>query len=221
MRKVKLIGAAVVAVVVLSALASALASAAAPEFKNFPLKFTSKSGPGTLQIKGGTAMECTDDTNTGEAINATEVIATIDLLGCKAFKLVGAHSLGDATGIILTAVRGSLCILEEKVSPGTKLRIGLRLAPTGKLHIEVSTELLLLEGTLIGEVKPLNELKLGGFELILAKGTNEGEQRIKECKGGPKEVLLAQENEKGEFKEASAVTLDQVNWLVKEQEIIG
>jgi len=220
MRKVKIIGAAIIAVVALSALASAMASAAAPEFKNFPLKFTSKSGPGTLQIKGGPAIECTDDTNTGEAINAKEVTATIDFLGCKAFKLFNANSLGDPSGIILTSVKGSLCILEENVSPGTKLRIGLRLAPTGKVHIEASTELVLIEGTVIGEVKPLEKLKLGLFELILQKGTNAGEQQIKECKGGPKEVLLGQENEKGEFKEAAEVTNDEINWLVKEQEII-
>jgi len=221
MRKVKIIGAAIIAVVALSALASAMASAAEPEFKNFPLKFTSKSGKGTLQIKGGTAIECEKDTNTGEAINTKEVTATIDFLGCSAFKLVKAHSLGDEAGVILTTVKGSLCILEEKVSPGTKLRIGLRLAPTGKVHIEVSTELAVIEGTVIGEVKLINALKLGGFELLLEQGAAAGEQKIKECKGGPKEVLLGQENEKGEFKEAAEVTNDEINWLVKEQEIIG
>jgi len=212
MRKAKIIGAALIAVVALSALASAMASAAV-EFLPASGKYTAKSGKGGLQIKGGTEIKCTDDTAVGTITGAKTTTVTIDFLGCTAFGLFSANSLGDPSGTILTTAKGELCTLTA--SP---LTVGLKLSPTGKVHIEVAGNLALVEGTLIGEMKPLNEKKLGGFKLELKQSG--GSQTIKKCEGGATETLKGSENE-GTAVEAGEETTDEINYLVEPAEIMG
>jgi len=187
---------------------------AVPEFLPNSGKYTAKSGKGALQIKGGTEIKCTADTAVGTITGAKTTTVTIDFTGCTAFGLFTANSLGDAAGTILTTATGELCTLTYN----PLLTVGLKLSPTGKVHIEVAGNLALVEGTLIGEMKPINSKKLGGFKLELTqKG---GEQAIKECRGGSIETLKGSENE-GAVKEAGEETTDEINYLTTEAEIMG
>jgi hypothetical protein len=206
MRGVKIIGAALMAVVALAAVASVTASAALPEFLPASGSFTSKSGSGTLAFKGGNTIECSADTNKGEVTGEKTARVTITFTGCKLFGIVGANSLGDSSGTILTTANGTLCYLNK-----TAKTVGLQLSPTGKVHIEAGGSLAIVEGTVIGELKPVGGgAKKGPFELVL-KQKAAGEQEITKCEGGATQNLSGAEGE-GTNKEASEVTTDSINF---------
>jgi hypothetical protein len=216
MRKLAIITTAITTVAALSAIAAGMATAALPEFSpdngKFPVKFTSFSGPGTLAIAGGNTIECAKDKDSGEIVGAKEVSVTVDFETCKIFGLVGAHSLGDPEGTILVAAKGELCYIDESTK-----EVGLRITPTGELHVEApsAASLAEIEGSVIGVLSPVNTSALE-FMLSL-KQTKAGEQAQLEC-GGVKSKLEASENE-GALKAASEVTRDVIGLLEQTAEL--
>jgi hypothetical protein len=215
MRKLAIIGAAIAAVAALSAIATTMASAAAPELettkaKDFPIKFTSFSGLGTLKVVGGSEIICEKDKDSGEFINAKEVTDTIDFEKCKAEGIVGAHSLGDPEGTILTTSKGSLCLIKEK-------DVGILLEPTGPVHIEIPTvaTLLIVKGSVTGLITPIEQFSLR-FELAFT--VTGGKQVPEECEG-KKDELLTAKNE-GTFEKSTEATTGIIGFLREEVKIV-
>jgi hypothetical protein len=215
MSRAKLIGMAITAAVAISAIASVTASAL-PEFLPGAAgtKFTSFSGSGTLATASGVAITCKADTDNGELLSKTTMTVTIDFTGCTLFGIVNAHSLGDASGTILTTATGALCYLSK-----TNKTVGVELTPTGKVHIEVGSELTLIEGTVIGELTPVNVSTKGPAHLILEQSAN-GKQKILTCEGGTEKHLTSAKNE-GASEAASEATTDTIGWLVTAQELMA
>lgn len=219
MRRLKKMGVVITALLALAALGATMASsasAALPEFSPGKAgeKFTSKSGAGTLEEGGQPAITCTADTDSGEFIGSTkkEVLVTIDFTGCSVFGIVGAHSLGDKEGTILVHVTGKLCYLNK-----SKKEVGMGLAvQSGGLHIEVAGKLLLVTGTAIGQVKPVNTKSKTGEVVLKQSG---GKQEFTKCEGGATENLTTAENE-GTAKESGEQTTDSEGFE-KEQELIA
>jgi hypothetical protein len=209
-RKLITFVAAIGSLAALSAIASS--AMALPEFLpangKFPVKFTSISGPGTLAVNGGNTIECTADTNKGELLTSTTLTFTVDFTGCKIFGFVGAHSLGDPEGTVLVTANGTICFLNK-----ANKEVAVKLTPTGKVHIEAAGALAIVEGTLIGQLKPVNTKSLAG-ELVL-KERAAGEQELLKCEGGAEEHLTTSENE-GTAKASSEVTTDKIGYLTTE-----
>ena len=204
MRKAKIIAATVTAVVALDAVASTMATAALPEFLPASGRFTSTSGNGTLQIAEGTSIECLSDNATGEITGAKTANVVFDIHRCE-IAGVAARSLGDPEGVILMAAKGELCYLNKVTR-----EVGLKLTLTGKVHIEgPPVGLTILEGTMIGRLTPVNQVRKAGDELILQQ--TGGNQAITKCEGGPTEHLSGSEDE-GTVKAAAFATDDKISF---------
>jgi hypothetical protein len=201
MRRVKLIGVAILAVVALSAVVSASASAAAPEFKPAEGKITATSGLSILQIKGGNAIfECEKDILTITITGAKTTTFDWDFYGCKVDGIFEGNSPGDAAGTILIDGTDTLC----KIS-GTRIGDALAITP---VTVEVAGKHSEVEGTVIGEVTPTGKKTLTG-ELILEQSG--GAQKITKCEGETGTlIILANEETGGTKKEAGEATTDKL-----------
>jgi hypothetical protein len=207
MRRFKMSGAVLLAALVVTALGAitaSSASAALPEFLG-KTTFTSTSGAGTLEEGGSPAIVCKDDTDKGEITGAKTATVSIDFLSCTVFGIVGAHSLGDAEGIILTSGTATLCYLNK-----TNKEVGaaIKISP---LHIEVSGKLLEVTGTVIGKVEPVNSSSTTG-KIVLKQ--SKGVQEFTKCEGGAEEVLKTSENE-GTAKQSGEQTTDEETYKEK------
>jgi hypothetical protein len=178
-----------------------------------PVKFTSISGKATIAASGGPKITCTKGTDTGEITSEETANTTIDFSECTVLGIVTAHSLGDAAGTILVFSSGTLCELSE-----SEHHVGLQLTPSGKLHIEGSGVLASVEGTVIGELTPVNKKSLS--EELVFEQSSEGVQKIKRCEGGSEEHLSVAENE-GTAKGASMEVKDKISAEKTEVEVMG
>jgi hypothetical protein len=215
MRKLTITAAIITALTGLTTIASTLATAALPEFNKTKVKFTSFSGPGALKESGGQAIECESDTDAGEITGPKTVTLTVDFRTCKIFGLVGAHSLGDPEGTILTSATGTLCYLNE-----AKKEVGLVITPTGLLHIEApaAAALALIKGTLIGRLTPVNTTTLRG-ELILKQTA--GKQELLGCEGLAGETHLSTSENEKPYAASGEQTTDAIGYLVSEVDLLA
>jgi hypothetical protein len=207
MKQIRMLGAAIVAVVASSAVAFATASAALPEFVPGAAgtTFTGASGAGTLQMSGGT-MECASDTVKGELTSTTTGTATIAFKGCSVFTLFGAKSLdAESAGEILAHVDVAPCYTNK-----AKKVVGMIIATSKPVHVEIAGKLIEILGAAVGELLPANT-KTTKFKLVFKqKG---GVQEPAGCEGKP-ENLSARENEKGEFKDAGEQTSEEIVFTI-------
>jgi hypothetical protein len=202
MKQIKMLGAAIVAVVALSVVASATASAALPEFTPGAkgTTFTGTSGAGTLQSLGGT-IECTSDTVTGVLTGPKTGTATIAFKGCSAFTIFGAKSLDSKNaGEILTSVNLELCYINK-----AKKEVGILTEVAKTVHIEVAGKLIEITGDAVGVITPINTKTTKFAIAYKGKGDN---QEPAGCEGKT-ENLLAKENEKGVFENSSETTTEE------------
>jgi hypothetical protein len=208
MKQIKMLGAAIVAVVALSIAASATASAAEPpEFVPGAAgtTFTGTSGAGTLQASGGT-IECEKDTVSGSLTGPKTGTATITFGGCAAFTIFGAKSLDTKNaGEIITKVKLTLCYINAKAK-----EVGVLTEVTSPVHVEVAGKLIEIIGDAVGKITPLNKATKE-FEIVYKQKA--GNQEPAGCEGKP-ENLLAKENEKGEFKNAGEQTSEKTAFSV-------
>ena len=163
MRAVKILGAAFLAVLALSAFLAAAASAALPEFEPGKEKttFTIAGGAGELAVEGQIPVACKATEGSGEIVGTTKKLAvsTLTFTGCTALGFIGAHSLGDPEGTIKTKVHLLLCYIKK----GSPLEVGvltkiLSADPEDKVeevHIEVAGKLLMVKGDQVGKITPL------------------------------------------------------------------
>lgn len=202
MRLLTTCGAAIMAVLAFTALGAVTAStvsAALPEFLPSAGTFTIGSGAGTLEEGGQPAITCADDTGRGEITGAKTATISIDFLSCKVFGIIGAHSLGDLEGHMLVGGTGQLCYLDEFIK---EVGIAIKLSA---LHVEVAGKLLLVTGTVIGKVRPVN-FSNAVVEIILKE--HSGIQEFTKCEGGATVHLSTAENE-GTAKESGLQTTDE------------
>src|ERR1700722_7724093 len=103
MRRVKLLGSAIIAVFALSAVMASWAAAEPPELLPVKSTFTIKSGAGELVRLNGEAVKCTGDKSLGTVEAETTTLTNkihIDFEGCAASG-VKCSSEGQAAGVIL------------------------------------------------------------------------------------------------------------------------
>ena len=213
MRRLKMSGVVIAAVLALTALAAVTAStatAALPEFLPASGFFHSSSGAGTLEEGGQPAIECTKDTDSGSITGAKTATVSIDFTGCSALFIAGANSLGDKSGTILTGGTGTLCYLNA-----SKKEVGIAIK-IATLHIEVAGKLLIVTGTVIGKVEPVNSKSKTG-KIVLKQ--SKGKQEFTKCEGGATENLSTAENE-GTGKESGEQTTDEESF-VNETEVMA
>lgn len=186
MRKLKVLGAAIIAVVALSALAAATASAALPEFLpgNAGEKFTGKSGPGTLEVPPELPIVCKADTVTGENTGTSKKtgLALVSFTGCTALGFIGAHSLGDPEGTILVHVELELCYINKAAK-----EVGV-ISEVLPVHIEVAGKLLVVTGAQVAKITPLNK---STKEFKLEYKQKEGKPEPKGCEGAEKKLTTS------------------------------
>jgi hypothetical protein len=218
MRKRIIISATITALAALSAITTTIATAALPEFKpdkTFPIKYTSTSGLGTLSTAGNPIqIVCEDDLNKGEITKANGTgTFTVDFLKCAVDGIFEAHSLGDPAGTILVSATTELCYINKE-----KKEVGLIISQTGKTHIEVAGKLTVLEGSLIGELTPVNKLTLEPILSLKARAA--GEQEILKCEGGTETHLTTAEGE-GTPAAAAYATIDKLGILEQTAELLA
>jgi hypothetical protein len=224
MQRYKTLGAAFTALLALTALLSAItaatASAELPEFLpgTAGTKFTSLSGPGTLQTEKKGEIHCEKDEDEGVLLSSTEALVTVDFLKCHAHE--GAleapiRSLGDPKETILVHLETLLCYINKA---NKEVGVNAHILP---LHLEVESSLVkkLYEviGWAIGKITPVNTPTLSF--LISWKQTG-GVQALKKCEGRVEETLLTSENG-GAFEKSGEQTEDTIGFLVSEQTLMA
>jgi hypothetical protein len=211
MRLLKTAGLAIMAVLALAMVAATTASAALPEALDNVAgnTFTATSGEGELKA-GIFTIKCKKDKATGEVTGAKTLTSTVTFEECSIAGLA-ANSLGGSAATIVVAVTGLLCFIKE----GSPLEVGVLFTlPSAGVHIEIPAfaELVLVTGTVIGRLTPINELKTGVYSVTLPSPA------IAKC-GGTTASLKASKNE-GTAESATEVTKEEVTFA-KDIEIDG
>ncbi len=135
---------------------SSLASAALPEALGNVAgnTFAATSSEGEfIDPASGLAIKCKKAKATGELTGPKTGTGTTAFEKCSIGGL-SALSLGDKGGTVLIAGTGTLCYIDK----ATKL-VGILIAlPAGGVHIEIPAlgQLLVITGSIVGEVKPIN-----------------------------------------------------------------
>jgi len=148
-----------------------------PEF-SVQTNFKGTSGKGELKSKE--TISCSSDTSS-TSMEANKHLGTyaITFSGCTALAgIVKCQSLGDAAGTILTD--GSWHLVLETLGGVDKHLILFLLK---HLHIECATVLVLVLGTLLGELKPLG-VKTKNFEIKIEAPNSKQEFTSYENEGG-------------------------------------
>lgn len=205
MRRFAVVGAALLAVLALTAIAASSALAALPEFlPGSGVTITGTSGKGALQIKGGGTIKCEKDVPLGEINGAKTAAIDVHFEGCKAIGFA-ANSVGDAAGVILVKGTGTLCYLSKAAKT---VGLSVEVSPTLQIEVPTAKQKIEVKGTIIGEAKPVNSSKTTGEVVFTQK---EGVPGIEKCEGVAAPVLLAKEAEK-EFKPAGEETTEALTF---------
>ena len=219
MRRFKALGLVLMAVLVVGAVAVAAASATMvlPEFKNAE-GFTGTSGAGVLEVAGQPEVKCTSDTSNGGPESGTsKKLGTFQVrfLGCTTFSgLVPCNGLGNAAKEISTS--GSYHLVLN--SRGTH-RWFILFLPAHQ-HLECSTTLILVLGTLLGQITPTST-STKRFTLGVTVKTKKQEFTEYENEGETivSATLKGVVNETGSEKEATELSENNVIEFVNANEI--
>lgn len=194
------------AALALGAVAAAIASAA-PEF--LPgvagTKFTAKSKKLKFQVKEGATFECTSSKAEGELLGKTTALVIVDIEGCKSLGLF-FNSLGDSSGIVLLHAEAEACFIN--LSPSLEAGLIISLLPA-HLEAPAAEQLVVLEGSYVAKLEPLNTTVNEFFLVISQKG---GVQSIDGCRTAANELvkrtLTTLENEQGEAKRTAEEVIE-------------
>jgi hypothetical protein len=198
MKRVKLIALTLLA---LFALGAVMASAASAEEGFLPLN---KKGLQVLskevvfETHSKTRLQCTSSTATGNFKNDSEGSGTITFEGCKTQGLSAKSLTATVAGQIKAPVTYQICLINSE-----KLTFGVAITPTETIHVENTTILLEVKGTVIGEILAKAGEKLELF--VVDFGGKEGLGNVTACKKGTTTItssFLAR-LDPGEFEEAS------------------
>ena len=198
MKRIRLMGLALIAIFALGAFASASAFAENPEIlpvptKEVPLTFTGTSTEAVLQAtKEANKVKCAKNKDTGEFTTQDAGKVSIDFEGCET-KGASCTSPGDAKGVIL--VEGVTELVD--VLPTATLDLGILITPTaigggvlkfecsGVFTVEVKNSLIGVVDNTKGELLAANT-KTKELKALWKAEEKEGkpvlgEQQIKTC----------------------------------------
>jgi hypothetical protein len=161
MKRIRIIGLALVAMFAMSAVASATASAALPELVNssgvelVKKNFTIKSGAGKLESTLGT-VECSSDTGSGKVTGLKTDEATVTFKGCKLAGTSTTCQSGAEAGVIVTNALKSEVVYIKSTEPK---EVGVKITPVGTLLAKFSCGTLTFEvsGETTGKITPINK----------------------------------------------------------------
>jgi hypothetical protein len=157
MKRLTIIGLALLALLALGAFAASMASA---EEGVLPDTATgsAEGGAGTLETTNKEKISCTKITVLEiKATTDQKGTATLHLSGCLAEGALPANSLGDSSGVILSKVNLLACLVEPKT-----LVFGVLIAAVAlPEHVEVPSvgQLILLKGAVIAKNESANKGK--------------------------------------------------------------
>ena len=205
MLRLRVLGAALVALMALGIMASSAMAALPEALGTFPIKIEATSGGGEGELStlgGGISIKCKANTVTGEITGAKTGKADVHFTGCTALGIFAANSLGDSSGTVLTGLLPfELCYTNE-----AKKELGI-IIKEANAHIEVPSvgALINVTGSIIGTIGPLTKTKTlkVNFEPKSA-----GDQALVECfvsKVAKKASLLASKDEKHKENESAAI----------------
>lgn len=221
-RNTRIWGLALVAMLAFSAMAAASASGAEPEVKaaKFPVPFTSTSGKGTLETKGGSKVTCESDTNKGEILDKagnSKVTVTFKKCTTKVLGItVSCTSSGQETGTIVTKP------LKDRIRyiNHTTKEVGDVLSPeTGELLAEFTCAgvTIKVRGSVIGKI-PAGKFEepesSGSLEFKQSGGVQNPREYEEEVGGVFKKVVAHLETSTGggAFEESGEETTDTITF---------
>jgi hypothetical protein len=193
MKRIRIIGLALVAVSALGAVAVTSASAALPEFKPFKgITFTSKSGPATLETASGASVRCTASSSEAAKLKTAKEVTGVEVkfTGCKLFGVEPCSSKGAAKeeidttdlvgeiGYISAASKSVGLALKPKAKKGAG---PLATFTCGPFEIEVT-------GSVIGTVTPVDTATT---HFALTYTQVKGIQAPTKFEGEPEDVLFS------------------------------
>lgn len=171
MKRLRIIGTALLALFALGAFAASMASAEEGLLPN--ATSSGEGGAGTLETTNKEKISCTKvSILEAKFLEKSDQHGTANLhfTGCKAENIVAANSLGDASEVILSKVLFLVCLVEP-----VKLVFGLLIQPLETEHIEIpfTKELALVKGAVIAELEGAG---LAGKEFKYKLEGKEGKQ---------------------------------------------
>ena len=220
MKRLAIVAAGLMAALVMSAIAVSASAATNPELLpgTAGTTYTGSNGVAELATEKKGTISCKTNKDKGEFTGTThkQGILTIDFETCTVFGIVNAHSLGDATNIIL--VHGTTLLCTINTSP---LEVGIEIHPE-EVHIEVAGKLVLVKGWVIGQFKAATG-KVKTAEINFEQSAT-GVQKIKNCVTNTgtrekEETLLTSENG-GAFEKSSQTGKGTITFSA-EQELMS
>jgi hypothetical protein len=176
MKRIRIVGLALVAMLALSAVAASAASAAAPEFSKTKVKFTTAGGESVLG--GGATITCKKVKGEGEITTTTTLSATATFEECKG-EVLGSKC-AETIKSELVGTLGTVAAAEATTEVGLLFK-----AKSGAFsEFKCGSLTIKVEGSIAGEVTPVNKLSSKG-DLVFA--LNGSSQKIKKITVGGKE----------------------------------
>jgi hypothetical protein len=199
MRNGKTLMVALLAVFAFSAVAASAASAALPEWAGAAKEnksFTSKSGITKLKVKNGITVTCKKSTNKGNIVpgsNKKEGTVVVTFQECFA---AGVDSCKSATGAAGEIITNPLTMELGYIVKATEVGVSLvpsagKKEPLATFECAIGTgESVVVTGSVIGKITPLNKAGTTKFELTLAENAKE-EQVPTKFETGAEDTLKA------------------------------
>jgi uncharacterized low-complexity protein len=149
MKRIRILGMALVAVLAMSAVAVAIASAAAPEFSPATNSGTSKSATATFTEEGEVfSIKCTSNTGTSTITSAKAGTFEESFKNCKAASIETCTTTGQASGTIVSKGTFALGFIK-----GTE--VGLKFSPE-PTEFKCSTNTVKVTGCAAAPITPIN-----------------------------------------------------------------
>ena len=187
MKRFRIIGLSLLALLALGAFAASTASAVEGVLPLAKKGFTLLSQTAILETTSGSAIECTELKGSGKFTSDIEGTATFDFLGCSIANFP-AFSLGDTipteikTALILIPITFQICLIHS-----AELQFGIFVKLNESVHVDALAlgDLVVLSGAVIGEL-PTKSGTLGELKFRGTKGKQEVAGKCIDEKGGEK-----------------------------------
>src|SRR3954447_6491380 len=189
MRRIRVAGLCAILLLAVAGASAQSSSAALPEFSGpFGKPFTSKSGPTRLRGVSGKRVLCAASTDVGEITGAKTGSVTITWTGCT-LKKTQCSTPGSAPGEIVSPVLSMTLGYINKSAKTVGLDLFEASGGPFLLFSCVSGTRVLVVGSVIGRVLPINKLVTpsGTFKVRFAQLG--GIQKIQNLEGEPKDTL--------------------------------
>jgi len=221
MRKLTILGIALVAVLVASVAVAASASAAVPKFLPGTGTLAIKSGTGHLQTVGGSKVICEKDTGSGTITSETHGTFKVKFENCESEGFIKAKCSGlSEAGTNNISTEGSF-LLRHTLGTTPKVVVVFAVEP---VHFSCSIVLVKVSGTLACPITPTNKkVKTTEHYTVTCKQTNgapEVAEVDNEAETAMESVGLSTSTNEGTPEASAEETTEEVSSTV-EGEIMG